>query len=58
MKLRRQLKQDRRDIEARLNQKDKYRSSLKKPDHPVCQTGQSSFHRENPFLGMIKGVNA
>jgi hypothetical protein len=41
------LKQDRRAIGARLDQKDRYRSSLEKSDHPVCQTGQSGFHREN-----------
>jgi hypothetical protein len=42
MKLRRQLKHDRRAIGARLDQKDRYRSSLKKwiiqfvkPDSPV-----------------------
>jgi hypothetical protein len=47
MKLMRQLKQDRRAIEARLDQKDRYMSSLEKSDHPVCQTGQSGFHGEN-----------
>jgi hypothetical protein len=31
------LKQDRRAIRARLDQKDRYWSSLEKPDHPVCQ---------------------
>jgi hypothetical protein len=47
MKLMRWLKQDRKAIGARLNQKDRYRSSLEKPDHPVYQTGQFGFHREN-----------
>jgi hypothetical protein len=47
MKLMRWLKQDRRAIGARLDQKDRYRSSLEKPDHPVYQTEQFGFHREN-----------
>jgi hypothetical protein len=50
MKLRRQLKQDRRAIGARLDQKDRYRSSLEKSDHPIYQTGQSDFHIENLCL--------
>jgi hypothetical protein len=48
MKLRRQLKQDRRAIRARLDKKDRYMSYLEKSDHPVYQTEQSGFHRENP----------
>jgi hypothetical protein len=36
-----------RDNGARLDQKDRYRSFLKKLDYPVYQTGVSSFHREN-----------
>jgi hypothetical protein len=39
MKLRRHLKHDKRAIGARLDQKDKYMSSLEKPDHTVFQTG-------------------
>jgi hypothetical protein len=47
MKLRRQLKHDKKDIETRLDQNNRYRSSLEKPNPPVCQTGVSGFHREN-----------
>jgi hypothetical protein len=36
MKLRRQLKHDKKDIGTRLDQKNRYRSSLKKPKHLVC----------------------
>jgi hypothetical protein len=36
-----------RDVCARLGQKNRYMSSLGKPDHLVCQTGQYGFHREN-----------
>jgi hypothetical protein len=42
-----QWKQDMRDIDASLDQKNGYRSSLEKPDHLVSQTRVSSFHREN-----------
>jgi hypothetical protein len=45
--LRRQWKQDRRDIGASLDQKNGYRSSLEKLDPPVCQIRVSDFHREN-----------
>jgi hypothetical protein len=44
----------------RLDQKGVYRSSLKKLNHPVCQIGQSDFHRENlcskEYLQMIQGI--
>jgi hypothetical protein len=57
MKLRRQLKHDKKDIGTRLNQNNRYMSSLEKPEHPVYQTEQSDFHRENLcsnyFLKMI-----
>jgi hypothetical protein len=49
MKLRRQLEQDRRAIGVRLDQKDRYRSSLEKLDHPACQIGQSSFYKEKTY---------
>jgi hypothetical protein len=46
-----------RDMDARLDQKSRFRSSLKKLDPPVCQIGVSGFHRENLcleyFLKMI-----
>jgi hypothetical protein len=48
MKLKRQLKHNKKDMETRLDQKNRYRSSLEKLEYPVCQTGQSDFHRENP----------
>jgi hypothetical protein len=44
---RRPSKQDKKDIRTRLDQKNGYMSSLEKLDHLVCQTRQSSFHREN-----------
>jgi hypothetical protein len=57
IKLRRQLKHDKKDIGTRLDQKNRYRSSLKKLDPPVYQIGVSDFHRENLcseyFLKMI-----
>jgi hypothetical protein len=44
----------------RIDQKNGYRSSLKKSEHPVCQTGQSNFHRENLcsiyFPQLIQGI--
>jgi hypothetical protein len=43
MKLRRQLKQDRRAIRARLDKKERYRSSLKKLDHPVAKPDDPVF---------------
>jgi hypothetical protein len=36
-----------RDIDARIDQKNGYRSSLEKLDPPICQTGMSDFHGEN-----------
>jgi hypothetical protein len=46
-----------RDIDARIDQKNRYRSSLEKSDTPICQTGVFGFHREklcsNAFLKMI-----
>jgi hypothetical protein len=39
MKLMGQLKHDKKDIGIRLDQTNKYMSSLKKAEHPVCQTG-------------------
>jgi hypothetical protein len=57
MKLRRQLKHDKKDIGTRLNQNNRYMSSLEKLEHSVYQTEQSGFHRENLclnyFLKMI-----
>jgi hypothetical protein len=51
------LKHDKKDIGTRLDQKNRYRSSLKKSTPPVCQTRVSGFHRENLcseyFLKMI-----
>jgi hypothetical protein len=44
---RRLSKQDKKDIEIRLNQRNRFRSSLEKSDYPVYQTGPSDFHREN-----------
>jgi hypothetical protein len=41
------MEKDRKDIGARLDQKDGYTSSLEKLDPPICQTGVSGFHREN-----------
>jgi hypothetical protein len=41
------VEKDRRDIGASLDQKNSYRSSLKKSDPPVCQTRVPVFHREN-----------
>jgi hypothetical protein len=43
IKLRRQLKHDKKDIGTRLDQKNRYRSSLKKLDPPVYQIGVSVF---------------
>jgi hypothetical protein len=57
MKLRRPLKHDKKDIGIRLDQKNIYRSSLEKLEHPVYQARLSGFHRENLysnyFLKMI-----
>jgi hypothetical protein len=41
------VEKDRKDIGARLDQKNGYTSSLEKLDPPVYQTGVSSFYREN-----------
>jgi hypothetical protein len=49
IKLRRHWKQYRRDIGASLDEKNIYRSSLKKLDPSVCQTGVSDFHRKNLY---------
>jgi hypothetical protein len=46
---RRLSKQDKKGIGTRLDQRNGFRSSLEKTNHPVCQIGPSDFHRENVY---------
>jgi hypothetical protein len=49
-----------RDMCARLDRKSRFRSSLEKPNPPICQIDVSSFYKENLyseyFLKMILGI--
>jgi hypothetical protein len=57
MKLRRQLKQDRRAIEARLDQKDRYMSSLEKIGSSDLPNRTVQFSQRKPMLKMITKNN-